>query len=225
MQACFNAQHNNRPGMPRGREGENDVALMERLAKILKREQASAADLRSEIASIEAELPQARGRLAELKSKRERLLLDASDKELDTLEHEIASASRDLDRMDAAAAVLAKRLHETEQRERHDALRVEVEAVRSAAQEVLADQPRAIEAARFLADFLVRLEVVDRWIGATREAARELEMPDIPSPMSSVHGNYVVRAVIPKLDGSGHTIFPASDAERHAEVARLRSVA
>lgn len=201
------------------------MAVMERLGKILKREKATSAEIRTELASLEGELPGEREHLAQLNGKRERLLLEGSDKDLDALEREIAAASREAERTEVAVAALRNRLEESVTHERQAELRAEVDAARVAADAILEERVRAVEAARDVANFLVKLDVVDRRVRASHAASRELGIPDVPAPAAAVHGNFVVNAVIPKLDGSGRTLVPPSDPERGAEVARLRSVA
>lgn len=208
--------------------------MFDALRKLLKAPTATSAEIRSQIGDLEGELPQARDRLADLHETRGRVLLEGSDKELDALERELASASRDLDRMDAAASALRKRLNEAEAEEHRAESLARIEAARKASDrgvEALRKYHElASEAAACLAEVQLCEQVVRESWPACLELGADKPRPPIVRVLETQAAQMTFGLImLPSADGSGRVLWPARDAQRRAEVAefqqRLRAAA
>ena len=169
------------------------MKIIENVLAFLRTPASGSDALRAKLAEIVEAIPTAEQEVARLAAERSSRLLDADDKALERIEADHASAVRNLDRLVAAKAEIARRLDEAERAEARaalDAARDEAERMATeTAAKVAKVYPRAAREIASLVEDLARAEaavaaVNSRLIEAGRggEVLAEVEQRVLPTP-------------------------------------------
>lgn len=135
---------------------------------------ATPAEIREQIATLEKEQPAARRRLTDLHATRGRVLVEGTDRDLDSVEREIATASRDVERAEAAVGALRQKLEEAEQHEWLAAVNAKLDSAEERRSKMVERiRTEYAPAVDTIVSVLLEFEVAEQAIAQANEAARK----------------------------------------------------
>ncbi len=136
---------------------------MKSILEFLRKPASSSVDLREKAAEIAAAIPIAETEASRLTAERASRLLDASDKDLEAIERQIADVQRNADRLRAAEEEISRRLVAAEADEARRALTARRDEVERQARAVANRlRTRYPELGRELAEMIGELEIAEQ---------------------------------------------------------------
>lgn len=166
-------------------------------------------------------LDAARERVAGLADQRRAMLITADDAKIETVEREIATAERDVDRLEAVRTELTSRRDAAEAAEKKAAIDAEYERVEAAHERGCALVAEYGELAASMRAVLAELTACEQRVQAW-SGAGHADMPVFPRPDQSVRGGgtqLVATVVLPGLIGmdSASNYWPPFNGEARNE--------